>query len=187
MLHNDNSWRPFCGAYLLILTTPSSLPSTAMAAGESGLDDELAALTFEIEGGGYNNGGGQEGSGGLVPRDGRRGGRSMAPGSKNVVCIHYLVGMCALDKDCPYLHQYDLDRVPICPYVLGREDGGDACHTDDDGHLSDLAFLLPHFPRFGSKCVRDDDCPFKHVTEVRVAGRVYRREAGRDGGKGISS
>ena len=20
--------------------------------------------------------------------------------------------------------------------------------------------------RFGSKCVRDDDCPFKHVTEV---------------------
>ena len=85
-------------------------PHTAtMAAGESGLDEELAALTFEIEGGsgGYSNGGGGEGAGGgLVPRDGRRGGRSMAPGSKNVVCIHYLVGMCALDKDCPYLHQY---------------------------------------------------------------------------------
>jgi len=98
-----------------------------MAAGESGLDEELAALTFEIEGGsgGYSNGGGGEGAGGgLVPRDGRRGGRSMAPGSKNVVCIHYLVGMCALDKDCPYLHQYDLDRVPICPYVgRGREGG----------------------------------------------------------------
>jgi hypothetical protein len=105
-----------------------------MAAGESGLDEELAALTFEIEGGSSysssSNGGGQEG--GLVPRDGRRGGgRSMAPGSKNVVCIHYLVGMCALDKDCPYLHQYDLDRVPICPYV-GREEGregGGACHA----------------------------------------------------------
>lgn len=51
------------------------------------------------------------------PAASRRGGRGapLAPGSKNVVCIHYLVGMCALDKDCPYLHQYDLDRVPICP------------------------------------------------------------------------
>lgn len=144
-LADDNSWRPLSGAYLLILTTPSSLSSTAMAAGESSLDEELAALTFEIEGGGYNNGGGQEGGGGLVPRDGRRGGRSMAPGSKNVVCIHYLVGMCALDKDCPYLHQYDLDRVPICPYVLGREDGGDACRADD-GHLSDLKAVFPTFP-----------------------------------------
>ncbi len=111
-------------------------------AGE-GLDEELAALKFEIEAQHHMHpsaqmptGHGppdawlgapsqlppqqqpQQHLGGPPPRGGRGGGRHgapLAPGSKNVVCIHYLVGMCALDKDCPYLHQYDLDRVPICP------------------------------------------------------------------------
>jgi hypothetical protein len=110
-------------------------------AGE-GLDDELAGLRFEIEhqlqqpqmqppsayGQPAPGQDGwpsqapsalphqqqQHGMGGPPPRRGGRG-APLAPGSKNVVCIHYLVGMCALDKDCPYLHQYDLDRVPICP------------------------------------------------------------------------
>lgn len=110
-------------------------------AGE-GLDDELAGLRFEIEHqlqqqhppqmqppGAYGQPQPpdawpsqqpqppppQHGMGGPPPRRGGGRGAPLAPGSKNVVCIHYLVGMCALDKDCPYLHQYDLDRVPICP------------------------------------------------------------------------
>lgn len=83
------------------------------------LDEELANLKFEIEQQDETNNTHThaQGAPALVPRRGGVGGRTMAPGSKNVVCIHYLVGMCALDKDCPYLHQYDLDRVPICPYV----------------------------------------------------------------------
>jgi hypothetical protein len=110
-------------------------------AGE-GLDEELAALKFEIEAQHHHMHHSsqmpppqdawlaaasasssqpqqqqqQHGLGGPPPRRGGGGrGAPLAPGSKNVVCIHYLVGMCALDKDCPYLHQYDLDRVPICP------------------------------------------------------------------------
>lgn len=81
--------------------------------GESDLDSELAQLRFDIEE--HDDKQDIDTIGGILPRRGGPSGRTMAPGSKNVVCIHYLVGMCALDKDCPYLHQYDLDRVPICP------------------------------------------------------------------------
>lgn len=112
-------------------------------AGE-GLDEELATLRFEIEAQHHLQQPAQMAPPGAAPhheaawaaaaaaesaqqqqqlhpqhppgrRGGGRHGGPLAPGSKNVVCIHYLVGMCALDKDCPYLHQYDLDRVPICP------------------------------------------------------------------------
>lgn len=48
-----------------------------------------------------------------LPGGGR--GRPLLPGSKDVVCMHYLVGMCALDKDCPFLHQYIQEKVPVCP------------------------------------------------------------------------
>ncbi|EWM27410.1 Zinc finger, CCCH-type [Nannochloropsis gaditana] len=127
-----------------------------MAAGESSLDDELAALSFEIEASSNSDGQDGRGDAGLVPR--RGGGRSMAPGSKNVVCIHYLVGMCALDKDCPYLHQYDLDRVPICPF-------GSKCVRDDDcpfKHVTEEDKTECVFYRQGF-CMYGPFCRYKHV------------------------
>jgi hypothetical protein len=74
----------------------------------------LASLRFDIE----DNDAAQQGASqqAFVQHGGMgRGGRSLLPGSKDIVCMHYLVGMCALDKDCPFLHQYVQDKVPVCP------------------------------------------------------------------------
>jgi hypothetical protein len=80
------------------------------------MDEDLVGLRFEIEdvepdGRGPGPGPGAAGMPGMG-RGGRRGG---AGRGTNAVCIHYLVGMCALDKECPFLHQYDYDKIPICP------------------------------------------------------------------------
>jgi hypothetical protein len=32
----------------------------------------------------------------------------------NIVCKHWLRGLCKKNADCDYLHEYDLDRMPEC-------------------------------------------------------------------------
>ena len=88
------------------------------------LESELAGLRFDIEQDTHSSLQQQASShppthhphsGGGRGHGGRGAGGRGGGGSKNVVCIHYLVGMCALDKDCPYLHSYDESKIPVCP------------------------------------------------------------------------
>lgn len=35
---------------------------------------------------------------------------------KKIVCVHWLKQQCKRGKECPYLHRYLEDKVPVCRY-----------------------------------------------------------------------
>ncbi|ELP93099.1 mRNA 3'-end-processing protein YTH1, putative [Entamoeba invadens IP1] len=58
--------------------------------------------------------------------------KTIKPNEKTVVCSHWLRGSCKLGNNCGYLHEYDLDKTPMCN----------------------------HFEKYG-KCDKPE-CPFRH-------------------------
>jgi cleavage and polyadenylation specificity factor subunit 4 len=56
-------------------------------------------------------------------------------GSRQTVCLYWLRALCMKGDSCEFLHQYDLERMPVC-----------------------------HFFRSYGVC-REQDCLYKHISE----------------------
>jgi hypothetical protein len=123
-------------------------------------------------------------------------------GVRNIVCTHYLEGMCALGDACEYLHQFDVDKMPPCPYgskcnrgPVGAVPCPPRARSCGTGGVSSsgirnglpLLFLLLEASLWegilasGSSLpcaarIPGQDCPFKHTAEEEKIECVFYRQ-----------
>ncbi|XP_065320232.1 cleavage and polyadenylation specificity factor subunit 4-like isoform X2 [Gordionus sp. m RMFG-2023] len=77
-------------------------------------------------------------------------------GDKNVVCKHWLRGLCKKGDDCEFLHEYDMTKMPEC-YFFSKYN---ACnnkecpflHIDPESKIKDCQWYDRGFCRHGPNC-----------------------------------
>ena len=88
---------------------------------------------------------------------------------KQQVCTYWLKSACRLGKQCPFLHSYDPDKIPICKYY--KENGhcnqeGQGCvyrHPPPD--TTGGAGRQQTCPYYERGFCKNNACPFIHNAE----------------------
>jgi len=85
--------------------------------------------------------------------------------NRDVVCTHYLRGLCAKGARCEFLHAYDLNKMPECSFFAqtGECRNGANCtfrHIDPKLKIRECIYYTHGFCQFGPNC-RD-----KHIKKV---------------------
>ncbi|GMI26254.1 hypothetical protein TeGR_g5504 [Tetraparma gracilis] len=80
---------------------------------------------------------------------------------RTVVCRHWLKGLCMKNEKCEFLHQYDLEKMPLCRH-------GERCKVEDCPfrHIKEADRLVCVFYTQGF-CVHGPHCRYKHVQRGR--------------------
>lgn len=87
----------------------------------------------------------------------------------NLVCKHWLKGLCKKGEDCDFLHEYNLRRMSECQFYTknGYCQNGDEClylHVNPESRLPPCENYQKGFCELGPKCakrhIRKKMCPF---------------------------
>ena len=79
------------------------------------------------------------------------------PRLRTVVCRHWMKGLCMKGDRCEFLHQFDLEKMPLCRH-------GERCKTPDCPfrHIKESERLECVFYKQGF-CIHGGFCRYKHV------------------------
>ncbi|KAJ2711647.1 RNA-binding component of cleavage and polyadenylation factor [Coemansia spiralis] len=89
--------------------------------------------------------------------------------NRTVVCKHWLRGLCKKESDCEFLHEYNLEKMPKCSFIVntGVCVNGEDClfqHVDPEQRVKECPWYARGFCKHGSKCrskhVRTQMCPY---------------------------
>lgn len=77
----------------------------------------------------------------------------------NLVCKHWLRGLCKKGEHCEFLHEYNLRRMPECSFFArnGYCSNGEEClylHVDPDSRLPACGWYERGFCPLGPRCAR---------------------------------
>lgn len=86
---------------------------------------------------------------------------------KNVVCKHWLRGLCKKGDDCEFLHVYDITKMPECYfYSMLNLCTNKECiflHINPDSKIKECPWYNRGF------CRRGPDCRLKHIRRIMCA------------------
>uniref|UniRef100_A0A8C4NI27 Cleavage and polyadenylation specificity factor subunit 4 n=1 Tax=Eptatretus burgeri TaxID=7764 RepID=A0A8C4NI27_EPTBU len=82
--------------------------------------------------------------------------RHVTGGKNNVVCKHWMLGLCKMEDRCESLHQFDMTRMPNCYfYSRGEKCTNKECpflHADPESKVKDCPWYDQGFCRQGPWC-----------------------------------
>ena len=83
---------------------------------------------------------------------------------RNIVCKHWLRGLCKKGDNCEFLHQYDMSKMPVCYFYsnFGRCENRDCMyqHVNPDTAVPECPWYARGHCKHGSQCKK------KHVRKV---------------------
>lgn len=76
---------------------------------------------------------------------------------KTTVCKHWLNSLCKKNRDCEFLHRYDLTKMPICHFWTEHREcnNGTDCvflHVDEESSAEDCVDYAQGFCKLGPRC-----------------------------------
>lgn len=77
--------------------------------------------------------------------------------AKTTVCKHWLISLCKKNRECEFLHRYDLTKMPTCHFWTEHKEcnNGTDCvflHVDDESTAEDCAAFAQGFCKNGPRC-----------------------------------